>query len=643
MPRKPSRKPELAPPPSAAETLVGATSQSSQTSTQSSQSTLVAPTPSAGVVSRKRPGVQPLQNSQSNKRPRHASTEEDYGVVPACARRSGMVRETADLVLPGELDTTISDPTGTETVPVRYLDAFAVFDPRTGELLDLSEVEKENAYQFEAAGYTWPVVVDDDDDDEEEDDDDDEQEEDSGADTDNDNGPSASQPGEGMMPARPYVHLSAIMTVWFHPQPGPDGDSRIWIQTSFAWYILRAPSLEYTSMYLSFLIPRRITQLVLAHTGLSREVFTEEYLTKAKEYGHCFSEADLAAAVPLIKEEAPEIDAGLLSTPLVAELVGRRPSRSKSRTPRGPRARRASRAQPPQQRKRSGGANLETRARDAQSTSQVLPRVARLARRHVVGSLTILGTPGSADDASRVCTLGVEDQTHTCNDAACPVFAARKEHGIVIRALERFHDRRSTKASTEIDARTVRIHDKTYSIGDTVLLPRAEGKDMPTRASLGVQLIVPEDCFHLAQILFFDAGKGRAHVRLYVAARETVLDELAGPREVMLTDECASVRTRDICGSLPIVADGRDAKPGERRLRYAYCQKSGAFTDVGPENFCGQPKGKDVGSCSATTSYTERSLGQHTSVKSTVYNLRQRRSGAYIERAIFRPRPAMRA
>ena len=92
---------------------------------------------------------------------------------------------------------------------------------------------------------------------------------------------------------------------------------------------------------------------------------------------------------------------------------------------------------------------------------------------------------------------------------------------------------------------------------------------MPTRDSLKTHLTTPEDLFTLARILFIDRPKGRVHLQLYVPARETMMNELGGKREVFATEKClGDVRVKDICGVVGIVRDGDgEGEPEKRRLR----------------------------------------------------------------------------
>ncbi|KAI5824564.1 hypothetical protein K523DRAFT_342994 [Schizophyllum commune Tattone D] len=169
------------PPPSSAQTLVGTSSQGSRSASQST----VGPQASGSSLSRKRSNTQPSQDSQSRKRTRPNSP--DFTLPPGC------IEETADLRLPGELEAGLE----ADTKPVRYLDSFTIYDPRN------------------AAGFTWPVLVDEDEDDSEDED----EEEEGGypSSVTNEDGPGPSQPGKGMMSSRTYAHITAIVKIWWDP------------------------------------------------------------------------------------------------------------------------------------------------------------------------------------------------------------------------------------------------------------------------------------------------------------------------------------------------------------------------------------------------------------------------------------------
>ena len=170
----------------------------------------------------------------------------------------------------------------------------------------------------------------------------------------------------------------------------------------------------------------------------------------------------------MIEEEAFEED--LQSAELVLQITGKGKGQRKRRRVSVQRTQRPARHHhppPTQTRKerKTRAPDPERHAIEAQSTTQVLPLIAKIARPHVCGLLEILGARGSAE-STRVCTLDLEDKGHVCKDTACPVYAAKAEHRLAIRALERMRSTRTItySSNTERHPHSVTIGDKVYKV-----------------------------------------------------------------------------------------------------------------------------------------------------------------------------------
>jgi DNA (cytosine-5)-methyltransferase 1 len=77
--------------------------------------------------------------------------------------------------------------------------------------------------------------------------------------------------------------------------------SPVYIETEFAWYILKAPSLPYQLYFRHFYAPRRVAQLVVS-TAITRpqesyETFLRKFLLKVDTFGRTYQKENLWDAV----------------------------------------------------------------------------------------------------------------------------------------------------------------------------------------------------------------------------------------------------------------------------------------------------------------------------------------------------------
>jgi DNA (cytosine-5)-methyltransferase 1 len=75
----------------------------------------------------------------------------------------------------------------------------------------------------------------------------------------------------------------------------------IYIETQFAWYLLKSPSPAYKPFYQHFYTPRRISQLVISR-ALSRPqegftAFLERFTSRVDIFGRTYLETDLWESV----------------------------------------------------------------------------------------------------------------------------------------------------------------------------------------------------------------------------------------------------------------------------------------------------------------------------------------------------------
>ncbi|GJE87065.1 BAH and Dcm domain-containing protein [Phanerochaete sordida] len=169
------------------------------------------------------------------------------------------------LVIPEEASNTLPDE---DTIPIRVLDNFVIYEIETRRMVYLEEVHASQGYG--ATGYVTSFVNDDSDSVSEEEDADDES-------------------AFANVLNTPLVQLSAILEVNVnhiedYSQKTFCLDTRIWISTAHAWYILKDPAPPYLERYAPFQVKHRLFHELLAcvlqdpERKLTLEEF-EQYLT----------------------------------------------------------------------------------------------------------------------------------------------------------------------------------------------------------------------------------------------------------------------------------------------------------------------------------------------------------------------------
>ncbi|KAG6844921.1 hypothetical protein H0H87_002405 [Tephrocybe sp. NHM501043] len=143
-----------------------------------------------------------------------------------------------------------------DDVPVRVLDDFAVFDVSSNELVPIAQLYYQNSRTFSASGLVRAYVCDQGNEDEEDSEDDEK---------------------------NSRIRLSTILKFDVHSisEETGDLDSKIYLQTKHAWYILSIPSQQYKPFYAPFWIQHRVlhalVNLVLRNPQATFEEFTESF------------------------------------------------------------------------------------------------------------------------------------------------------------------------------------------------------------------------------------------------------------------------------------------------------------------------------------------------------------------------------
>ncbi|KAG6851305.1 hypothetical protein H0H93_011741 [Arthromyces matolae] len=168
------------------------------------------------------------------------------------------VSESLELILPGE--TPPDEQTSPDGLPVRLLDDFTVFHASSNEIIPFGHLLQLefNKGNFTASGLAFGWVN------EEED-----EPEDEG--------------GDVLQPQR--LQLSAVTEICVHDISESTGepDSKIWIRTAFAWYILDRPSEQYRPYFLPFWIKHRSLHMVLDNILSDRHTSYDELVTSLSD------------------------------------------------------------------------------------------------------------------------------------------------------------------------------------------------------------------------------------------------------------------------------------------------------------------------------------------------------------------------
>ncbi|PSR77615.1 hypothetical protein PHLCEN_2v7805 [Hermanssonia centrifuga] len=189
-----------------------------------------------------------------------------------------------------EQDEGESDSGGADRdVPIRVLTAFTIYERDTSRLIPIETLLESadlKGYEYCASGRVHAWVDDDDTDYDDEDDEDDDEDE--------------TIQTDDLSANAQMVSLSQIIEVNVHHVPdGSEGsrnfnlDSKIYIRTKFAWYILRIPAKDYLLYYSPFWIKQQLFHQLLTSTFENRRLTYATFLETLEE---CEA-SDLADAI----------------------------------------------------------------------------------------------------------------------------------------------------------------------------------------------------------------------------------------------------------------------------------------------------------------------------------------------------------
>ncbi|TFK42046.1 S-adenosyl-L-methionine-dependent methyltransferase [Crucibulum laeve] len=427
--------------------------------------------------------------------------------------RPGAIRETKDVVIPGE----DPDEDG-EDKPVRMLTDFSIFDPKhRNEMLSLAAMEEEDAIdrQFEGAGLVVPFFL------------------------------SEEDEGQEEELQEVYVHLGAILrsTVDYTKPNDP-----FYIETECAWYTLRRPSRAYEPFYQHFHTPRRIAQIVIS-TALERpqqiyDDFLRIFTSKVDIFGRTYLEEHLYEAVIELQEALEDCDdrGRIRNSPVIRRLLRRAPAPSqRNHTPRvdGPRNRQA-----PKNRAMIGNPDLAVLKPENQNTTRVSPRIAALSEGLIREVLDVVGPPPVREDKAIVQAREKR------------AFLRLWEYIKIAKKVKNWNSFREDRISPGSEYYTkATVDGKTYEIGDFIIMPQGtDGRNKPTplpdKYDDIPELATVDEYFWFAKILYIKGD--RAHVQWLEHGQQTMLEELGHRQELFLNELCGFVPLSTIVAKVKV-------------------------------------------------------------------------------------------
>ncbi|KAI0720035.1 S-adenosyl-L-methionine-dependent methyltransferase [Cerioporus squamosus] len=408
--------------------------------------------------------------------------------------------------------------------PVRILHDFILFDPLNhfeSIPLDFLDDASESGRGFEAAGFVAPLFLDDDDD----------------ADSDDEN-----------IQDLPRLHTSAV---WRYSIDYTTPDDPIYIETTYAFYVLASAEASYRPLHLNFYRPHRIAQLVIsaAKEGslLTFTHFEETYVGAWDPFleEHIQLE-DICSAVPLVRaiiEQDRTLRHTVVSLPFVQHifsLVDQRtsPELGYSIPPPQP-----SLAQVIAPLRRPGNIDLAVLRTDHQTPIHVTPFIDDLAQGLVHEPLQVVGPPTKRPAAHDMQRRQRAVREHLVQMVGR--FRAQRQAGDV--RIQFPKDKQLDDDHWE----AVVVGEAMYQVGDCILVESGPWKDREYPRIPDDLAQVPEDAVHadylwFAQILYIHRPTRSLHIRYFEHSSWTYLHELACPDELFLTGYCETINLTEV-------------------------------------------------------------------------------------------------
>ncbi|KAF9469584.1 S-adenosyl-L-methionine-dependent methyltransferase [Collybia nuda] len=470
------------------------------------------------------------------------------------------IRETRHLAVAGE---DFEDGYGSDDddqgkeKPVRALTSFSIFDPKhRNEMVSLTVMEEDDGEhrEFEAAGYVVLAFI---------------NEEDEGQE-------------DGLDHVPQYIRLGSILRFTFDFTKESDP---VYIETEFAWYILKAPSLRYQPYFQYFYASRRVAQLVIS-TAIARpqesyETFLDKFLLRVDTFGRTHQKDDLMDSISEIQTavEGYENPQHLITTPIIKYLFRRAPNIPAYE--RRPRRQINTTQGPPPMKSILGNPDLAVLKPENQTPTHVTPSIASLARGFVTEQLIVLGPPPPPPPNKG--TLAAQEEA--AHKRLCRLITAAKVRRK--NATWKQNDRYNPKSRY---LKVIEINHETYRVGDFVIIPIGQSDKKPppflpeNLADVPLKSAVA-DYFWFAKIIYIDAEIGKAHVHWLEHGSNTFLGELAHPQELFYDDTCTHVVFELIVGKVNVheVTQGRAQPaigPDDFFVKFVHNKNLSTFTSI---------------------------------------------------------------
>ncbi|PCH37981.1 S-adenosyl-L-methionine-dependent methyltransferase [Wolfiporia cocos MD-104 SS10] len=463
------------------------------------------------------------------------------------------VREKRGLRIPGE----DFDDNGADghDVPVRILSKFCVFESGNEKVVPLSD-DNINI-SLEAAGAVAPYFA---------------NEEDAGQEDDI----------EDSQPLR--LRTTAILR---YTIDYTKADDPIWIQTEFAWYILREPSKIYKQCWLETYRPHRIAQIMISAAKENPEWtykrFRETYAGRRDRLLRDVLDVnDFEEHAALVADILSDHEDGnvLKETPILRRILQ---NHLGSQAYRGIRAHVRINGPPPVMRHLlRGNIDLVVLRPENQNRTHVTPLIDRLSLGLFQEHLEVVGarTPAKRD-IRRIMNRGRSWLIE-----------------LLSKQLEKLDQ--IPKLIFPYDARirdeywnAVEIDGVRFSVGDVIVIPAGHDNERhrpppPVPETLDQIPITHTfaDYFWFAIIVWINQKEKQVHIRYLEHSFKTLLEEIGDPQELFLSPTCGDIDLREmhILGKINVHwSPDPDAVigPSELFCRYVYDEVNATITHIG--------------------------------------------------------------
>ncbi|PIL29860.1 DNA methyltransferase [Ganoderma sinense ZZ0214-1] len=485
------------------------------------------------------------------------------------------IKEDAETVVQGEDPDDYRDGEGK---PVRQLSGFVVFDPspsRGFELipLDLLHDSASTDRQFEAAGCVSPVYL---------------NEEDEGQED-------GLEDDEHLEPQ--HFRTTAIFRYIIDYEAIDEwltGFSPLYVETQYAWYMVKSPADSYKHIYRNFYTPHRIAQVVIsvAQEGsvMNYSEFEDLYIGRWDSLlGDLIEWTDIIRSVPLIKNILDDADNHdlreiVLSRPFADKILN---SVDTTHTPypirRIPRLADSSRGHPNhsllEPTTLTGNLDIAVLRPKNQRPTHVTPLIDTLALGLFREHLQVIGAAPKRLTSHEVKRRQMRVHEHI--------------RELLMRRLE---DQPEIEFSNGAQVegkywKGVKIRGEEFKLGDCLIVDAEEYRnrpkpDIPQDLGLVPRHALLADYFWFGKIIYIDQKKKEAHVQYYEPSSKTYLKEISNSQELFLCLRlCGTVALSSVLGKAIVHSDycpesGDPIDPLHYFCRFHYDETDGSFTDL---------------------------------------------------------------